>query len=548
MKNTGFITGLLSGLDSNQKEETYKLNERKARGAEIDVVQREARRVADADAIDEQNTMTQLMNPGLHPDSRTAIVQARLNRRQQSQSYIQSLQGDPDKSKDIQQRYGDLSQMLAPSAIGAGTLPKPTMDMNSILAFLDKSNTSIRGMGDPAFKQTELERRRGIATDIYGAPESLVDRYLPKFGSKSGSTPGKVGDWQSINDIAGLDPSLQQGGSMQQPGGMTLETAMQGGELMKRYKQPDTDIFETYQQPEEQVLKMKKLKMDLPMIQARIDQIKAKTAAIPEEVKIKYGGLLEKIKDNKIKNSLRASAIDISREANGIRLWGLQNTHQRGMMGLGIRQAQFGLNVQKAEDMNVSKQIARLDKLGAALDKHIGASAKAVTLGQPQVNKAEDAMARALKSQIDNAKAYLQNSGNEDYNDAFVDNELQTGGFQRPSRMMGGQYSGMGLANPGDVNYQYGNYPPMNPQGMANLMGRGMGYNLNEPSPVYMGGGAGVNPGAYVQTPAPSPQTTQVTLKPNGVAFVTPQKNPMKLRSTGSGTGTRIPDYVTGKK
>lgn len=514
--NTGFITGLLNGLDINQKEQQYKLNERKTRGQEIDLVQREARRVADNDALDEQQTMTQLMNPGLHPDSRAAIVQARLSRRQQAEAYIQSLQGDPDKAKDIKSRYGDLSQMIKPSAIGAGNIPKPTMDMNAILGFLDKSNTAIRGMGDPKFKQAELARRRGIATDVYGAPQSLVDQYLPQFGAKVGSVPGKVGDWQKIDNIPGLAPELQQGGSVQQPGGMTLETAMQGGELMKRYKQPDTDVFETYQQPEVEKLKADKLKMDLPMIQARIEQIQAKTKAIPQEVQIKYKDLLSKIENRRAATNLKGLAIQVQQEANGIRMWGLQRTHERGMMGLGLRQAQFGLNVDKFNQANQHWDTSRLDRLSALLDKHISSSAKGVQLGQPQISKAEDAMARALKSQIDSARAYTQNADNDDYNDQFIDSELAQGGLQRPSR---------GLPMPGDVSYNYGNYGGLTPEQMAMFMQRGAGYNAGVPSPLYGGGalagGAGTYPGNYVTLPTqlPSPQQRQVLIRPNGAAF-----------------------------
>lgn len=527
---TGFITGLLSGLDTNQKEQQFKLNERKARGQEIDLVQREARRVADNDALDEQQTMTQLMNPGLHPDSRAAIVQARLNRRQQAQAYLQSLQGDPDKAKDIKERYGDLTQMIAPSAISAGNMPKPTMDMNSILGFLDKSNTAIRGMGDPTLKTAEANRRRQIATDIYGAPQSLVDAYLPQFGAKTGTVPGKVGDWQKIENIPGLPPELQQGGSMQQPGGATLETAMQDGTLMKRYKQPDTDVLETYEQPEEQRIKIQKLKLDLPMIQARIKQIEAKTAAIPKEVEIKYGNLLQKIKNDDAKNKLRAAAIDVSREANAIRKWGLEQTNNRGMIGLGIRQGQFNLNQARFDESQRQFWLRRIDALGSKLDARIGASAKAVTAGQPQVQHAMDAMAQSLKEQIDNAKLYLENMGNDDYNDAFIDHELQSGGFQRPSRMLGGQYQGLGPQFPGGVTYNYGDYQGLSPQDMAVYMQRGLGYNPGTPSPLYMNGGAGVNPGAYVQTPVP--QTRTVTMAPSGQAALGPNgvKKPIRLQ------------------
>jgi hypothetical protein len=328
---------------------------------------------------------------------------------------------------------------------------------------------------------------------------------------------------------------------------MTLETAMQNGELMKRYKQPDTDILETYQQPAVEELKLKKLQLDLPMIQARIKQIQAKTAAIPQEIDIKYKNLLNKIKNDGIKNNLRAAAIDVSREANGIRLWGLQNTHQRGMMGLGIRQAQFGLNVDKMSQQDQHFWLKRLDSLGAKLDARIGASAKAVVAGQPQVQKAMDAMAQSLKTQIENARAYVLNMGDETYNDAFIDNELATGGLQRPSRMLGGQYGGMSLPNPGDVSYQYGGYPGLTPDAMATYMSRGAGMGTGQPAPLYMPGGAGVNPGNYVQQPVPSPQTRQVKMSPDGFGVIGGPKNsfnPLPIKASDKSPHNRLSGYT----
>ena len=491
---TGFITGLLGGLEKNRAEEQLKLNERKARGNEIDLVQREARRVADLDAADEHQTMTQLMNPGLHPDSRNAIVAQRNARRQSNQSYITSLQGDPDKAKDIKARYGDLSQMLAPSAIGSGTLPKPTMDLPTILSFLEKENTRIRGMGSEPNKRTELARARGVATDVYGASPDVVNRYLPEYGSVSSRTPGKVSDWQTIDNIAGLAPELQQGGKLTQDNGVTLETAMQGDKLMKRYQNPDIITNETYEQPEKEALAAQKAKLDIPFLQARIDQIKAKTATIPQEIDLKYKKLFADIKNKDAVRELRRMAIGVSQQANSIRLWGLQNTHQRGMMGLSLRGQQLELGKQKFGYMQKNDYLERLDKLSKELDSHIGKAAKGQQLGQPQVSKAEMSIIESLKKQVDNAKMYVENSDNPDFNDAYVNSELDEGGFTgRPSRMLG--------LPTGTPTYNAGGYPAMTPDQMAAYMARGVGYNTGQPSPLYGGGafaGGIPSPGGYV--------------------------------------------------
>lgn len=528
---TGFITGLLGGLERNRAEQQFQLTERKARGQEIDLVQREARRVADVDAQDEQQTMTQLMNPGLHPDSRNSIVAARNARRQQNQSYIQSLQGDPDKAADIKTRYGDLTQMLSPSAITTGNLPKPTMDLPTILSFLEKENKNIRGMGSEANKRAALARARGVAMDVYGASPDVVNRYLPEFGTETSRTPGKVSDWQSIEDIAGLPQQLQAGGKMQQAGGVTLETAMQDGKLMKRYQRPDLVTTETYEQPEKEALAIQKAKLDIPFLQARIDQVKAKTAAIPQEVDLKYKGLMAKIADQKVKNSLRQLAIGVSQEANNIRMWGLQRTHERGMMGLSLRAQGVDMRQDEFSYRQRKDYIDRLDKLGKSLDGHIGKAAMATQKGMPQVTKAEVDMAKALKQQIEAAKMYLNNSDNPDYNEAFINSELDEGGFvQRPSRMMG--MGGMpGLVNPGDVSYNMGGYGGLSPEAALSYLGRGLGYNANAQSPLYSGGvfagnvpiqGAG---GALVGNPAvpvtPQAGTTRtVTVPPIGANLI----------------------------
>lgn len=546
---TGFISGLLGGLEKNRAEQQFKLSERKARGQEIDVVQREARRVSDVDAQDEQQTMTQLMNPGLHPDSRNSIVAARNARRQQNQQYIQSLQGDPDKASDIKSRYGDLTQMLSPSAIGGGNLPKPTMDLPTILSFLEKENKNIRGMGSEANKRAALARARGVATDVYGASPDVVNRYLPDYGSETSRTVGKVSDWQNIDNIAGLSPELQRGGKLAQAGGVTLETAMQDGKLMKRYQNPDQITTETYEQPEKEALAIQKSKLDLPFLQARIDQVKAKTATIPQEIDLKYKGLMAKISDQKARNALRQAAIGVSQEANAIRMWGLQRTHQRGMMGLSLRGQGLELSKDKFAYAQKHDYIKRLDTLAKNLDAHIGKAATATQKGMPQVTKAEVDMAKALKQQIEAAKMYLDNSDNPDYNDAFINSELDEGGFtQRPSAMMG--------LPTGAPTYNAGGYAGMTPDQMAAYMARGVGYNTGQPSPLYSGGvfadssGGGGVPQGYVASPAPAAGGQQQTVKvaPSGFGFQTPGKNIQKLRTTGQGAAGRISDYVTPKK
>ena len=545
----GFITGLLGGLDKNRADEQFKLTERKARGQEIDLVQREARRISDVDAQDEQQTMTQLMNPGLHPDSRNSIVAARNARRQQNQTYIQSLQGDPEKAADIKSRYGDLTQMLSPSSIGSGTLPKPTMDLPTILSFLEKENTKIRGMGSEANKRSALARARGVATDVYGASPDVVNRYLPEFGSETSRTPGKVSDWQTIDNIAGLAPSLQQGGKLQQEGGVTLETAMQDGKLMKRYQKPDIITSETYEQPEKQALEMQKLRLDIPFLQERINQIKAKTAAIPKEVDLKYKTFLNKVQDQNAKNALRQMAIGVSQEANNIRMWGLQRTHERGMMGIGIRGAQLGLAEQRFADKQKNDYIKRLDKLGAALDGHLGKAATAMQSGQPQVAKAELSMIEALKKQIDNAKMYVQNADNPDFNSAYIDTELDEGGFTgRPSRMLG--------LPTGTPTYNAGGYAGLTPDQMAMYMSRAAGYNTGQPSPLYSGGvfaggGAGGVQQGYVpaQTPVAGGQPKTVKVAPSG--YVAGAGGPGKYKARLDPTKTTEKDlgnYVNPKK
>lgn len=545
----GFITGLLGGLEKNRAEEQFKLTERKARGQEIDIVQREARRIADTDAADEQQTMTQLMNPGLHPDSRNAIVSNRNARRQQNQSYIQSLQGDPDKAGDIKARYGDLSQMLSPSSIGTGNLPKPTMDLPTILSFLEKENKNIRGMGSEANKRDALARARGVATDVYGAAPNVVDKYLPQFGSETSRTPGKISDYQAIDDIAGLDPSLRQGGKLKLDTGVTLETAMQGDKLMKRYVNPDIITSETYEQPEKEALAAQKAKLDIPFLQARMDQIKAKTAAIPQEVDLKYKKLFADIKNKDASNALRRMAIGVSQQANSIRMWGLQNTHTRGMMGLSMRGQSLDLGERKFAQSQRDGYLKRLDDLSKELDGHIGKAAKGQQLGQPQVAKAEMAIIDALKKQVDNAKMYVQNADNPDFNAAYIDSELDEGGFTgRPSRMLG--------LPAGTPTYNAGGYSAMTPEQMAAYMARAAGGNMQQPSPLYgggvfAGGGSGGVPQGYAATQAPATggQPKMIKVAPSG--YVAGAGGPGKYKARIDPTKTSEKDmsnYINPKK
>jgi hypothetical protein len=117
----------------------------------------------------------------------------------------------------------------------------------------------------------------------------------------------------------------------------------------------------------------------------------------------------------------------------------------------------------------------------------------------------------ALKKQVDNAKMYVENSDNPDFNDAYVNSELDEGGFTgRPSRMLG--------LPAGSPTYNAGGYAGMTPDQMAAYMARGVGYNTGEPSPLYGGGvfaGGGANgvPQGYAATQAPTggqPRTVKV--------------------------------------
>lgn len=325
-------------LANKRQQEQTDLNERRVRNQELDSVQREARRVAEQDRADEQQTMQMLMQPGLTEESRKAIRDARVARRNDNTAYIRSLSADPTNAADITKRFGDITKLITPSTIEAGVMPSPTVDMLKATEYADKFRKEI-GLLPEAARAPEVKYRQQLFANL-GLNPQQIQQLLPDFGTVMGTTKGKVSDWQDVETPFNLPENLMFGGrEYDEETGRFIETQLQpdGKTLKKRYVAPDIEQKMTYEPDILQTAKAEKAKAEAPRIQAQIAKLKAETEIIPMKYKLQADDIASKIQDRRVKQGISQMMLKVKQQSNSIRAWGLSQADKRGQAMLGLR-------------------------------------------------------------------------------------------------------------------------------------------------------------------------------------------------------------------
>jgi hypothetical protein len=477
-----------ANLQNKRQQEQTDLNERRVRNTELDSIQREARRVAEQDRADEQQTMQMLMQPGLTEESRKAIRDARVARRNDNQSYIRSLSADPTNAADINKRFGDITKLITPSTIESGVMPSPTIDMLKATEYADKYRKEI-GLLPENKRAGEVKYRQELLGGL-GLNPAQIQKLLPDFGTVMGTTPGKASEFMDVETPFNLPENLMFGGKQfDEKLGKTIETQLQpdGKTLKKRYIEPDIEQTMTYEPDIIQTAKADKYKYEGPRIQAQIAKLNAETKAIPQRLKIQADKLLADIGNNREKNRIANLLVGVRQAGNNIRMYGLQRADARGQAMLGLKK--YGLDiaagkVTNAAKVGIQKNIAGLEK---ELNDYKAKHGKAIDEQRTAEGQALSGVIGFIQQQIDESKAALEGYGTDEGLDLLLNESgIQYtppgsypgfGGFGGyPGYGYGGGYTG-GAAAPtaGGTTYNIGNQQ-VTAQQLAAILGSG-GYN-----------------------------------------------------------------------
>lgn len=477
-----------ANLQNKRQQEQVDINERRVRNTELDSVQREARRVAEQDRADEQQTMQMLMQPGLTEESRKAIRDARVARRNDNTAYIRSLSADPTNAADISKRFGDITKLITPSTIEAGVLPSPTVDMLKATEYADKYRKEI-GLLPENKRAGEVKYRQELLGGL-GLNPAQIQKLLPDFGKVMSVTPGKASEFMPVETPFNLPENLMFGGKQfDEKLGKTIETQLQpdGKTVKKRYVEPDVEQTMTYEPDILQTAKADKYKYEGPRIQAQIAKLNAETKAIPQRLKIQADKVLADIGNNREKNRIANLLVGVRQAGNNIRMWGLQRADSRGQAMLGLKK--YGLDIAAGKVTNsakdgIQKNIAGLEKeLNAYKAKH----GTAIDEQRTAEGQALNGVISFIQQQIDESKAALEGYSSDEGLDMLLMNEgIQYtpptgypgyGGFGGyPGGGYGGGYTG-GAAAPtaGGTTYNIGGQQ-VTAQQLAAMLGSG-GYN-----------------------------------------------------------------------
>ena len=360
------LTGLLSGfqeadtqirqqkqLDLSEKraQQQFDLSERRLRAGDLDKKFAEARRIAELDANDEQETLVALQTPGLAQQTRDAILANRKRNRAQNESYLSSLTVDPTDNKELSARFGDITRLLAPSSINAGTVPLPSMDLTKLIGEADNYKKRIELM-DPKNK-ANLVKEGQDRLRLLGASDDVVQGLLPDFQKKAGTrtVAGKRSALMNVDEPTALPQDILARGMGEivdpKTGVKTIVSKM-GDKFQKQYAQPDTQEDITvgnYEPTTPEAQKMARGYADIDKINAQIKQIQENTRLLQPKFDLKAKEIAQKTKSDAFAQQYKMGLLKLREASNAIRVSGLQLAHQDRQAALGIRGQQFGLNM-----------------------------------------------------------------------------------------------------------------------------------------------------------------------------------------------------------
>jgi hypothetical protein len=454
------LTGLLQGFQqgnqfveqqrqSKRADEQFKLAERRQRGSELDSKFKEARRVAELDALDDENTLKSLQVPGMDEGSRQAILEARKRRRSENEAYLKTFSMDPESAQELTTRFGDITKLMRPSTIQSGMLPKPSMDIANIIKMAEGYRKEAELTPDEQTKSFLVQRGRD-ALEALGAAPNIRDKFLPAFKSVVGQGQESVSPLAPVMEPEALTAKgLGAGSTFVDPQtGQTVRLTEQGGKLMKSYVTPPKDITAEYMPSGMEGVKLKKAQSDIARTEAAIKDIDSKIKLRPDELALKTKQAFSKIENDALRTQIAKASLGIKSAGLALRRDLAELAREDAKRKLGIstsfKMADFMRKVQNTAQGKVTSAEASLRsvKEKLALAKRNGSASQVQTY---------NAISQALEAEVSKLQAAA--AGQIDYGmfkssmdslglgDVDVDmSAFSMGGASYPQQYGGGYY------------------------------------------------------------------------------------------------------------
>jgi len=417
------LSGLLQGFQQGNQfvqqqqgakraEEQFKLAERRQRGSELDAKFREARRVAELDALDDENTLKSLQVPGMDEGSRQAILEARKRRRAENEAYLKTFSMDPESAQELTARFGDITKLMRPSTIQSGMLPKPSMDIANIIKMAEGYRKEAELTPDEQTKGFLVQRGRD-ALSALGASADIVDKFLPGYKAVVGKGQEAVSPLAPVMEPEALRAKgLGAGSTFVDPQtGQTVRLTEQDGKLMKSYVTPPKDIIAEYMPSGMEGVKLKKIQSDISRTEAAIKDIESKIKMRPQELALKSELAFAKIKDAGLRTQIAKASLGIKSAGLALRRDLAELAREDAKRKLGIstsfRMADYMRKVQNTAYNNLTGAEASLRSVNEKL-------AKATTEGKSAEVQTHRAVSQALEAEV--AKLRAAAAGQIDYN------------------------------------------------------------------------------------------------------------------------------------
>ena len=392
-------------------DEQFKLAERRQRGSELDIKFKEARRVAELDALDDENTIKSLQVPGMDEGSRQAILEARKRRRSENEAYLKTFSMDPESAQELTARFGDITKLMRPSTIQSGMLPKPSMDIASIIKMAEGYRKEAELTPDEQTKSFLVQRGRD-ALSALGAAPNIVDKFLPGFKSVVGKSQEAVSPLAPVMEPEALTArGLSAGSTFVDPQtGQTVRLVEQDGKLMKSYVTPPKDITAEYMPSGMEGVKLKKAQSDIARTEAVIKDIESKIKMRPEQLELETKKAFAKIENDGLRTQIAKASLGIKSAGLALRRDLAEIAREDAKRKLGIntsfRMADYMFKVQKTAQSKVTSAEASLRDIQGKL-------ALAKRNGSPSQIQTYNSISQALEAEVGKLKAAAE--GRIDY-------------------------------------------------------------------------------------------------------------------------------------
>jgi hypothetical protein len=408
------LTGLLQGFQQGNQfveqqrqarraDEQFKLAERRQRGSELDAKFKEARRVAELDALDDENTLKSLQVPGMDEGSRQAILEARKRRRSENEAYLKTFSMDPESAQELTSRFGDITKLMRPSTIQSGMLPKPSMDIANIIKMAEGYRKEAELTPDDQTKGFLVQRGRD-ALSALGASADIVDKFLPGYKAVVGKGQESVSPLAPVMEPEALRAKgLGAGSTFVDPQtGQTVRLTEQDGKLMKSYVTAPKDIIAEYMPSGMEGVKLKKAQSDIARADAAIKDIESKIKMRPQQLELETKKAFAKIENDGLRTQIAKASLGIKSAGLALRRDLAEIAREDAKRKLGINTSFKMANFMQRAQANAQNN---LEGAKASLRDVQGKLATAKRDGSPAQVQTYNSIAQALQAEVSKLEA-----------------------------------------------------------------------------------------------------------------------------------------------